>query len=375
MKRTLTLTLTENCNLSCIYCYERHHVGKSMIFDTAQNILDKEFAELNDSDEMYVEFFGGEPFLEFELIKQIVEYVNTCKRSGKYKAKYCFFASSNGTLVHGEVQEWLSSNKNFYVGLSLDGNKIMQDINRCNSFDNIDIDFFLNMYPTQPIKMTISNLTLKYLAEGIIFAHNKGFRIECNLAYNIDWHNKFYKDTLVQQLDKLIAYYVNNPEIERASILNRNISMIGYTQNSNSKTIRKYCGTGTAMHTYYVDGLRYPCQFFMPISCGVEKAKTVWQIVFDDLIPLERLQEKCKNCIARQCCPTCYGANYVSTGDIYTKDPNLCELEKIVFYANACLAVKQWDAGCLSVSPVTKFNATLFGARQIIETFGDEILN
>ena len=163
MEKNVTLTLTANCNLSCVYCYEKHDDNKSMSFDTAKYILDSEFEGLKNDDYITIDFFGGEPFLEFELIKKIVSYVREQNIKGRFLPRYRFFATTNGTLIHGEIMNFLKAHKNFYLGLSLDGTKWMHDTNRCNSFDKIDLDFFFFFYPEKQAKMTISDFTLPYL--------------------------------------------------------------------------------------------------------------------------------------------------------------------------------------------------------------------
>lgn len=94
------LTFTANCNLSCVYCYETYD-NKSMSFDTTKEILDSEFKGLKNDDYMTIDFFGEEPFLEFELIKKIVSYVQEQNIKGQFLPKYRFFATTNGTLIHG----------------------------------------------------------------------------------------------------------------------------------------------------------------------------------------------------------------------------------------------------------------------------------
>ena len=373
MEKNVTLTLTANCNLSCVYCYEKHDDNKSMSFDTAKYILDSEFEGLKNDDYITIDFFGGEPFLEFELIKKIVSYVREQNIKGRFLPRYRFFATTNGTLIHGEIMNFLKAHKNFYLGLSLDGTKWMHDTNRCNSFDKIDLDFFVKTYPEQQAKMTISDFTLPYLADGIIFAHNKNFKVACNLAYGIDWRNPKYKKLLIAQLEKLSEFYLDNPSIERTTILSRKISSIGYLHEQPKRIARKWCGTGTAMRTYDTDGKRYPCQFFMPMSCGKEKSSKAWEIDFKDEIPIEHLDKKCQHCILQDCCPTCYGSNYSATGDIYCKDPNLCELEKIIFYANAWLSIQLWGRGQLKDLTDDELSATIFAAKKIIESFESEI--
>lgn len=339
--KSITLTLTAQCNLHCVYCYEHSKNDSAMSFDIARSILDSEMPECEG--QIYIELFGGEPFLAFDNIKRIYDYVNV----NWPDKQWIMFATTNGTLIHDEIQDWLKNHKRFICGLSLDGNKLMQDINRSNSFDQIDIDFFIKQYPQQAIKMTVSQDTLPFLFDGIVYAHSKGFKVNCNLAFGIDWSDKNNVAILERELNKIIEYYLRNPEIEPCSMLNVPIEHLG-TQ-KDKKEIKKWCGTGTAMKAFYVDGNVYPCQFFMPISAGKDKAKKLGEIKFVDSIPVELLDEKCQSCLIREACPTCYGSNYISTGNIYSKDYNLCELTKIIIKARSYFKAMQWNMGILKL--------------------------
>lgn len=340
--RSVTLTLTTRCNLNCIYCYENNKSNRSMPIDVAKRILDERFKDLGDG-KLYIELFGGEPFLEFNLIKELYDYID-----GNYFDKdWIMFATTNGTLVHGDVQKWLGEHKRMICGLSLDGDKTMHDLNRSYSFDMIDLDFFRRQYPEQKIKMTISQATLPMLARGVIFAHEAGFKINCNLAFGIEWDNPDNMGILEEQLNQLIEYYLEHPDIEPCSILNNPIGGAALTKKT--PYVRKWCGTGTDMRAYYVDGSAYPCQFFMPISAGEEKARPIDSITFKKEIPMEEIDEKCRDCIAIDICPTCYGSNYVSTGNIYSKDDNYCKLMKIILKARSYFKAFQWKRGLLKL--------------------------
>lgn len=340
--RSVTLTLTNRCNLNCVYCYEHGKNNNRMTFDVAKRIIDLETTQQDDSMIIF-ELFGGEPFLEFNLVKEIYAYIET-----KQLKQWIMFATTNGTLIHDDVKTWLSEHKKHFVcGLSLDGTAEMHNANRSNSFSKIDLDFFLNLYPKQHVKMTISPQTLPTLYEGVVFIHNKGFRVSCNLAFGIDWSNAQNAQLLERELNKLIDFYLNNPEIEPCSILGINFDQLGYQNDNNS--IRKWCGTGTHMHTYDTDGKCYPCQFFMPISAGKDRARELGTISFDEQIPIQKLDKKCQSCVIANACPTCYGSNYVSNGNIYSKDENYCTLTKITLRARSYFRAKQWEMGQINM--------------------------
>lgn len=340
--KTITITLTQSCNLNCVYCYEQHKSKEAMSLSIAKKIVDKEFALDDGFDEIEFDLFGGEPFLNFGLIKEITDYIIHYPTD----KKVIIFIVTNGTLVHGEIQEWLKENRKYVMcGLSLDGNKKMNDINRSNSFDDIDIDFFLELYPEQGVKMTVSPQTLPFMAEGVIFLHRKGFPVSCNLAYNIDWSDGNNAKILERELLKLIDYYLENPDIEPASILSLDISNVALDKG----VLRPFCGAGRGMKAYDVDGECYPCQFFMPLSVGEEKARQSKNLKFyQDYIPESVWDEKCKDCVIKQSCPTCFGANYCSSGNMYYHDDNFCKLTKITAKARSYFKAMQLGKGQLN---------------------------
>lgn len=310
-----------------------------MSFDIACKIIDYEFEHAYGFDEIEFDLFGGEPFIEFDLVKQIIEYISYHPST----LPRIVFATTNGTLLTPEIKDFLTSHTDiFQCGISYDGTPAMQNINRSNSADDIDLDFFAKTYPNQGLKMTISTLSLPTLCDGVIFLHNTGFKeINCNLAYNIDWSDEKNKKVLERELFKLIEFYLDNPQIEPCSILGSPISPVAY-----ETKFRRWCGAGVEMATYDVFGNRYPCQFFMPLSCGEEKAKQAKELIFyDKEIPVECIEEKCKQCKIHAICPTCFGANYVSTGNIYVHDDSLCALTKITALARSYFRAKQWEAG------------------------------
>lgn len=311
-----------------------------MTFDCAKRIIDFEFENSKQNyDEIEFDLFGGEPLEEFELAKQIIEYIY----HHPSPMPRIVFASTNGTFLTDEMKEYFMSHTDiFQCGLSYDGTEEMQNLNRCNSAKWIDLEFFAKTYPNQGIKMTVSQKTLPKLAEGIKYLHEVGFcEINCNLAYNIDWSNEENVKYLQEQLMELIDFYLENPQLKVCSLLGNPI----YTIATETK-FKRWCGSGIEMSTYDVDGEKYPCQFFMPLSCGEEKAKKAKEIVFyDEEIPEECIEEKCRHCIVHPACPTCFGANYVSTGDIYKHDDALCKLTKITMLARSYFRAKQWQLG------------------------------
>lgn len=321
-----------------------------MNIKTAKNIIDFEMDYVTKSDYyvcLNLELFGGEPFLEFNLMKDIVDYV----KSKIFKKEISILITTNGTLVHGKIQEWLKENTDLVqCCLSLDGTKKMHDINRCNSFDRIDLKFFRETYPEEKVKMTISPESLPFLSEGVIFCHNNGFNVGCNLAFGIDWTDNNNLRLLKRELEKLSDYYLNNPTVVPCDMLGEPIR----TRRSNTDMCRKWCGVGTHTCSYDTFGNKYPCQFFMPISMGDELSRKGKDMIFNDFFPLSNINEKCRNCVYEPSCPTCIASNYKRTGNPYKRDETMCDLYKLIIDARCDYLAHRWESGHLDFDKETE---------------------
>lgn len=334
MKRKfyLSIILTESCNLRCSYCYEntksKRRINPYIAKKTIAFYLNSE-----QYDEIEIDLFGGEPFAAFDLLKEICEWV----WSKQWKNSYIFFATSNGTLIHGKVKEWLKENKDrIWVSLSIDGTRESHNINRSNSFDSIDVTFFKECWPTQTVKMTISKETIGNLYNDIVYLHSLGFDVAgSNFAEGLDWENHQFVQILHEQLEKLSLFYINNPQIKPAPLLNMPIHLCEI-KNRTEKT----CGTGATMATCGIDGKMYPCTFFTPMTFSTEQLKTIENIDWNnDKIFVDKY---CKNnCYLNPVCSSCYGANFLNSGRLNERDKSKCELVKIRAIYTAAIQAKR----------------------------------
>lgn len=321
MRRNICITTNVTCNLNCVYCYEKDKSNKDTFdLERAKATLKKSLS-VNTKGGSYINFHGGEPFMVFEKIKELCEWA----WEQNFPEKYTFFATSNGTLIHGEIKTWLYKNRSkFVVGLSLDGTREMHNKNRSNSFDLIDLDFFIESWPFQGVKMTISPQTICNLAEGLIFIHEKGFKnISANLAEMTDWSDPSFLSIYKRELKKLADYYLSHLDIEPCALFKV------YFPRLLNTSVNKWCGAGTEMSAIDIDGREYPCHLFFESVCGKEKSINSKKIDFSN--QNNYTSEHCNNCVFLPICPTCYGSNYISRGNIASRDLSLCELHKIRF--------------------------------------------
>jgi len=153
----LVLSVTEDCNFRCDYCIYSSHYPDSkelnesyMKFEVAKKAIKdylnliEEGALFNPIRRPHIGFYGGEPLLNFNLIKKCVEYCLSISNN-------CDFSmTTNGSLLNTKIADYLIKNK-FYIGISLDGPKSEHD--RCRidkkgngTFDKVikNIDYIFN---------------------------------------------------------------------------------------------------------------------------------------------------------------------------------------------------------------------------------------
>lgn len=129
------LNVTEDCNLRCRYCVysgfykgSRRHSKKFMSWKTAKAAVDYLLSHSDrirrNNGALALGFYGGEPLLNFELIKRTVDYFK--ETAG---APYAFTMTTNGTLLSEQVIRFIVEN-NFLLLVSLDGNREVHDRNR-----------------------------------------------------------------------------------------------------------------------------------------------------------------------------------------------------------------------------------------------------
>jgi len=97
----ITLSLTHRCNLSCTYCYSGRAVKKDMSFATAQKIVDFAMSITPPGQSIEFGFFGGEPLLYFDLMREITSYVREQERPMRLNV------TTNGTLLTQSVLDFL----------------------------------------------------------------------------------------------------------------------------------------------------------------------------------------------------------------------------------------------------------------------------
>jgi uncharacterized protein len=130
-----TIIVSNGCNLNCTYCFEHDKTNEKLSGDDMKTILDKcyeSYSKIDDKNKipLIINFFGGEPFLNFEVIEYALKYA----RDQKYNME--FGVTTNLTILTDHMIDVIEE---YELGLliSIDGTKEIHDRNRCKSFDTV----------------------------------------------------------------------------------------------------------------------------------------------------------------------------------------------------------------------------------------------
>lgn len=320
-RRTCMLIITHSCNLNCTYCYEAHKSNRTMSFDVAKACIEREIDFVLKSskyDELEVDFMGGEPFVNFSLIKSVVEWLE--KRN--MPLPYLTFATTNGTLINGDVKRWVEAHKQVLcLGLSYDGSEEMQAANRGTA--PLDIDWFAENWPGQGVRMTVSKETLPRLSEGVRSVWRRGVVCVPALAHGVEWCDDD-ADVLERELKLLMAdCLADRLPVSCLSMLTRSLKAV-----INEGVVKRFCGTGQGMVAYDVDGMAYPCHMFSPVVLGDVGALDCEHATICKETTL--VDPECSGCSLANWCPTCYGFNYRMRGDARLRDHSWCKMVDVI---------------------------------------------
>lgn len=367
---SLTFVVTENCNLACTYCYECHKSEhRHMNFETAKKAIDQllsgqgeNYLDFKNRPCIILEFIGGEPLLEIELIDQIVEYFKfqSFALNHPWALHYMISISSNGVLYFDpKVQDFLHRNEGrVSFGISIDGDKNLHDSCRVfhdgkGSYDIVSkaAKDLLFKHPTTSTKATLSPDNIQHLFRAIkSLREDIGYHfIYCNCVFEEGWtieHAKIFYDQLIQ-----LADYILDNELYRGFFVSLFDETIGQPVEEDSETDNKnWCGGNGEMIAVDCDGKYFSCLRFMKLSLANQDEQSIGDIRDGFLVTpkqrewCEKLKgitmksqsnEECNTCPIRRGCAICLGYNYDRFGDPNHRATFICVMHKARVCANA----------------------------------------
>lgn len=310
------LLMTYRCNLHCQYCYIKQKQNKDMTLEMAQKIIEPFL--IKEGRSLDIIFVGGETLLAIDIIRPLVEWAE----NGKWGSRFRFFGSTNGTLLTEDIKEWLKKHKQTLIlGLSYDGLPSSQINNR--GADNIDVQFFIDTWPNQPIQMTINEDSVGNMADGIVSLLEKGAAVHPNVAYEEKEWEKESVSEYGRQLYKLIKYYSEHKGKYLISQFRHDLNEYATCLDSH-KEQKLICGAGNGYQVFDVDGRSYPCHILSPLVLTGSKLQRIRE---DFISGIKTFEDKdCSSCPYTTSCPTCIACNYVYRNCFPKRDKTHCRI-------------------------------------------------
>lgn len=333
----LTLMISQECNMRCKYCYGEggEYSNRGMMkLDTALKAVDYLVSHTEEK-LLNICFFGGEPLLNFELIKKVIAYTKELEKEGDRKFTYCM--TTNATLFNEEIEIFIKKNK-ISITVSLDGNKETNDLNRFyankKSAYNDAVTKIQNIKDHITVRATIAPPDLDIFKNITYIIQELDVRRVAwaeadNLLTDHDYDILFDKTLpLLNEMKKLIADG-NYQEVRKYH------TFIELLKKLNSDGLRsKGCGSGTNLIAVDIDGKIYPCHRFVGINDTVLGNVELDETAKTDFYSNASLTnfEYCRDCVARGICGGgCINENYYAGGNINTPSEKHCKYRRALF--------------------------------------------
>lgn len=343
--KALCLHIAHDCNLACKYCFaeegEYHGRRALMSFEVGKKALDFLIENSGNRRNLEVDFFGGEPLMNWEVVKQLVEYGRSKEK--EHNKNFRFTLTTNGVLLNDEIMEFLNKEMSNVV-LSLDGRKEVNDMmrpfrNGKGSYDMIVPKFqkFAQKRGQKDyyIRGTFTRNNLDFSKDVMEFA-DLGFKqmsIEPVVASEEESYAIQKEDIpkICEEYDKLAKEYIKRKKEGRGFEFFH--FMIDLEQGPCVAKRLSGCGSGTEYLAVTPWGDLYPCHQFVGeeefLLGNVEEGITNINMRDEFKLCNVYAKEKCKDCFARFYCSGGCAANSYKFHHSITDAYDIgCELER-----------------------------------------------
>lgn len=311
--------ITQNCNFNCRYCsfatdsgFSRVHNKVDMTWETAQKAIDYLYEHSYNSREISIYFYGGEPLLNFPLIKRIVIYSEKAFNVKKVK----FSMTSNASVMNEEMMHFFIEH-DFHIAISFDGDKEIQNKHRKfgasgnGTFDIVNEN-------VKKIKSENENYFNKRISVMPVIFDDENYSEVQNFFHSIGINNITSLNVNLRGIDyRTGALYrqINKDweESNRVNGINDTSKKYEEIYNDKSKICSSWHHDGpcvAGVHRLFVDvnGNFYPCEKVSEnkilsignVADGIDKNKV------NEFLNIGILSEvNCKSCWAMRFCNLC----------------------------------------------------------------------
>ena len=331
--KALCLHIAHTCNLNCAYCFAsqgKYHGERAvMSFEVGKQALDFLIANSGSRRNLEVDFFGGEPLVNFQVVKDLVAYARSIEK--EHGKNFRFTLTTNGLLIDDDVIEF-ANRECHNVVLSLDGRKEIHDRFRVDYAGNGSWDRIVPKFQ----KLVEARNGQGYYMRGTFTHANPDFLKDIQVMLDLGF-NELSMEPVVAAPDDPSAL----TEEDKAIVMEQyeKLAMLMLDKDKEGKPFTFYhymidltggpciykrisgCGSGTEYMAVTPWGDLYPCHQFV----GEEKFKLgdVWNGVNNTEIQSEFAEcnvyarPECRDCWARLYCSGGCAANaYHATGSV-----------------------------------------------------------
>lgn len=344
--KALCLHVAHDCNLKCNYCFasQGDFNGEKLLMplEVGKKAIDFIVEQSKNRKNLEIDFFGGEPLMNFDVVKELVAYARSLEK--EHNKAFKFTITTNGMLLNDANMAYIDANMDNVV-LSLDGRKCVNDrmrrtVNDKGSYDII-IDKIKKMAAMREgkkdyyVRGTFTKHNLDF-AEDVAFLAEEGFGsisvepvvAEAGQDYAILEEDV---DTILKEYDKLALDYLNRKEKGLDyQFFHFNIDL------DHGPCVYKRlsgCGAGRDYVAVTPEGDIYPCHQFVgneafkmgTVFDGIEKPEI--KETFGKANLLEK--EKCQDCWCKYFCGGgCHANAYNFNHTVMEPYGVACEMER-----------------------------------------------
>lgn len=343
--KALCLHIAHDCNLACKYCFaeegEYHGRRALMSFDVGKKALDFLIANSGNRRNLEVDFFGGEPLMNWQVVKELVAYGR--EQEKLHNKHFRFTVTTNGVLLNDEIQEFINQEMDNVV-LSLDGRKEVND--RMRPFRNGKGSYELIVPKFQ--RLADSRNQERYYIRGTFTRENLDFSEDILHFADLGFKQMSIEPVVGEESD---PYAIRRDDLPKIMEEYDRLAQIMIEREKCGKGFNFFhfmidldggpcvakrlsgCGSGTEYLAVTPWGDLYPCHQFVGqeefLMGNVEDGIVKPEIADEFRSCSVYSKENCKNCFAKfYCSGGCMANSYHFHGTIHDTYEIGCEMQR-----------------------------------------------
>lgn len=341
--KSICLHVAHDCNMRCEYCFASkgdYHTGRQLMSqETACQAVDFLIRNSGKIKNIEIDFFGGEPLLNFSVVKKTVEYARSIQK--QFHKNFYFTITTNGMLLDDEKIRFINEYMDNVV-ISIDGRKEVHDAIRYDQAGNGTYDnivpkaqrlvngrngksyFIRGTYTARNLDFSndvrhLASLGFKEISVEPVVGESRSFDItEKDISTLLDEYERFAVEYIDRAANHDYRYYHFSLDLYGGPCVYKRISA---------------CGAGNEYLAISPTGELYPCHQFVgqqefkigDLNSGVTRKDIAAKFGSNNILH----KEKCRNCWAKLFCSGgCHANAWFTNGDISIPNEIACTLQK-----------------------------------------------